>query len=363
MATSTVLTQERIDTQPQSAATFLTLAIRASGLFSLVVGGGRVGTRKAITLCRAGAKVTVLSPEISPRLREFVHRGQIVWCQSKYAPSQIVGFRLVVAATADDRLNRQIGQDAENEGILSCVVSSADSSCVIFPAVCSDGDVTVAVHSQGKDCRKSQAVRNRIAVWMSASRQLPKVQAGRDRGGKGPKCPGELDAREKASPGMGKVYIVGAGPGAADLISLRGYHALRSADAILVDRLIPATFLEDLGISSTGKLVQSLGSEEPHWSQEKINRWLVATASTGRTVARLKGGDPFIFGRGDSEIESLANSGIPWEVIPGIAPRQQCSAVADCRSPGTARGVHSQWLPHEWKAVACPNRFPALTRW
>ena len=167
MTTSTVLTQERIVTQRQVAAAYLPLAIRTADLPCLVVGGGRVGTRKAITLCRAGAKVTVLSPEISPRLREFVNRGQIEWRQSQYAPSQIRGFRLVVAATADHRLNRQIGQDAEAEGILSCVVSSADSSRVIFPAVCSEGNITVAVHSQGRNCRQSQAVRNRIAVLLS----------------------------------------------------------------------------------------------------------------------------------------------------------------------------------------------------
>ena len=112
---------------------------------------------------------------------------------------------------------------------------------------------------------------------------------------------------------------------------------MRSADAILVDRLIPATFLEDLGVSSAGKLVQWLGSEEPHWTQEEVNRWLVATAKTGRTVARLKGGDPFVFGRGDSEIESLASHRIPWEVIPGAS-----SATAVLGSAGLPLTRHGQ---------------------
>jgi uroporphyrin-III C-methyltransferase / precorrin-2 dehydrogenase / sirohydrochlorin ferrochelatase len=337
MTPSTALTRERTFTQRQAAATFLPLAIRAADLPCLIVGGGRIGTRKATTLCRAGAKVTVLSPEISPRLREYVNRGQIEWRQSQYALSQINGFRLVVAATADHPLNHQIGLDAEREGILSCVVSSADSSRVIFPAVCNEGDISVAVHSHGRDCRQSQAVRNRIAVWLSSSRQLRKVRADQARCGKGPKCPVEGDMQERASPDTGRVYIIGAGPGAADLISLRGYHALRSADAILVDQLIPASFLEDLGISLTGKLVERLGSTERHWSQEEINGWLVATATSGQTVARLKGGDPFVFGRGDSEIESLADHGIPWEVIPGAS-----AATAVLSSAGLPLTRHGQ---------------------
>ena len=164
MTTSTVLTQKRTVAQPRVAAAYLPLAIRTADLPCLVVGGGRVGTRKATTLCRAGAKVTVLSPEISPRLREYVDRGQIDWCESQYTPSHICGFRLVVAATANDPLNRKIGRDAEAAGSLSCVVSSADSSRVIFPAVHREGNITVAVHSQGRNCRQSQVVRNRIAV-------------------------------------------------------------------------------------------------------------------------------------------------------------------------------------------------------
>ena len=338
MTTSTVLTQKRTVAQPRVAAAYLPLAIRTADLPCLVVGGGRVGTRKATTLCRAGAKVTVLSPEISPRLREYVDRGQIDWCESQYTPSHICGFRLVVAATANDPLNRKIGRDAEAAGSLSCVVSSADSSRVIFPAVHREGNITVAVHSQGRNCRQSQVVRNRIAVLLSESHHLCRVRTGhRNQCNRGSAHLSEPDARRRELTDTGKVYIIGAGPGAADLISLRGYDALRLADAILVDRLIPATFLEDLGISSAGKLVQRLGSEEPHWTQEEINRWLVATAKTGRTVARLKGGDPFVFGRGDSEIEFLENHRIPWEVIPGSS-----SATAVLSSAGLPLTRHGQ---------------------
>lgn len=115
----------------------------------------------------------------------------------------------------------------------------------------------------------------------------------------------------------GKVYIVGAGPGAPDLISLRGYRALLAADAILADHLLPASFMDDLGLSSADKLVEWLGDDCPRRSQDDINRWLVEQARRGRTVVRLKGGDPFIYGRGEDEAGALSEAGIAWEVIPG----------------------------------------------
>jgi siroheme synthase/uroporphyrinogen-III synthase len=161
---------------------------------------------------------------------------------------------------------------------------------------------------------------------------------------------------------VGRVYVIGAGPGSPDLISLRGWRALLSADAVLADRLLPRDFLEQLGISVADKTVQWLGTggmkdegsgmnadssslipypsslvpypssliphpsslPPPRWSQDAINRWLVLHAQSGQTVVRLKGGDPFVFGRGDDEIQCLAEHGIPWEVIPGPS---SCTAV------------------------------------
>jgi uroporphyrin-III C-methyltransferase / precorrin-2 dehydrogenase / sirohydrochlorin ferrochelatase len=292
---------------------YLSLAIRTHNWPCLVVGGGRVGARKAATLLRAGAKVTVLSPEISPRLQAMVERGRIEWRRRHYAPSEIQGFRLVVAATTDSTLNLQIGEDAENRGILSCVASSAEQSRVIFPAVYDTQDAAVAVHSQGRDCRRSQSVRNRIALWLSAEKRghstfVPSTLHG---------TPANGDCPYDSARAIGRVYIVGAGPGAADLISVRGYHALRSADAILIDELLPDDFLDELGIPTADKRIERLGGGRRHRSQEEINRWLVDAAVKGQSVVRLKGGDPFVFGRGDSEIDALAEHDIAWEVIPG----------------------------------------------
>jgi uroporphyrin-III C-methyltransferase/precorrin-2 dehydrogenase/sirohydrochlorin ferrochelatase len=313
---------------PRAAAAHLSLAIRADDWPCLVVGGGRVGSRKAATLLRAGAKVAVLSPEISPRLRAMVEGGRLEWRKRRYAPAELRGFRLAVAATADRALNLRIGRDAEKKGILSCVASSGARSRVIFPAVHETQDVVVAVHSRGRDCRRSQSVRNRIALWLSASRQLRTARSAADLA-----LDGQPSARGKSHRGIGRVYIVGAGPGAADLITVRGYHALRAADAILMDELLPADFLAELGIPTADKRLERLGGGGRHWSQEEINQWLVAAAISGQTVVRLKGGDPFVFGRGDSEIDALAKHDIPWEVIPG--PSSATAALSGAGLPLT----------------------------
>jgi uroporphyrin-III C-methyltransferase len=116
---------------------------------------------------------------------------------------------------------------------------------------------------------------------------------------------------------IGKVYIVGAGPGAPDLISVRGFRALLAADAVLIDRLLPQYFLEDLDLAGSQRIVRWLGEDEPRLGQEEINQWLIGQSRAGQIVVRLKGGDPFVFGRGEEEIAALSAAGVPWEVIPG----------------------------------------------
>lgn len=133
------------------------------------------------------------------------------------------------------------------------------------------------------------------------------------------------------------IYLVGAGPGAPDLISVRGYRALCRADVVLADRLVPRTFLQELGIPSTGKTIRWLEDDAGRWSQAEINRWLVHHAQAGKVVARLKGGDPFVFGRGDVEIEYLSAQGVPWEVIPGCS-----SATAVPTAAGLPLTRHGQ---------------------
>ncbi len=135
--------------------------------------------------------------------------------------------------------------------------------------------------------------------------------------------------------GVGKVYLVGAGPGAPDLISLRGYRLLHNAHVVIIDRLLPSTFLESAGIPQDGKIIRWLGSEKTRIKQTDINQLMLSAAQAGKNVARLKTGDPFIFGRGGEEVEFLAKHGIPVEVVPGIS--SALAAPAEARLPLTHR--------------------------
>jgi len=149
--------------QPPAQRKYLSLAVDVAGLPCLIVGGGRVGARKALTLAQAGALVTVLSPEVSDRLQCLVNEGGAQWIQAEYDESRLEGFTLVVAATSDPALNLAISRDAEERRILHSAVSPGRASRVIFPATCTQEEVTVAVHSNGRDCSESKAVRDEIA--------------------------------------------------------------------------------------------------------------------------------------------------------------------------------------------------------
>ena len=154
------------DREERSGPRYTTLGINMAGLRCLVIGGGRIGSRKAATLAAGGAEVTVVAPTISGPLPELVAAGSVRWQASEYDAAMLAGFVLVVAATPEPALNLRIAADAEGRGILCCNVSSASGSRVIFPALCTDGEVTVAVHSHGRECSLSKRVRDEIAAWL-----------------------------------------------------------------------------------------------------------------------------------------------------------------------------------------------------
>ncbi len=145
---------------------FQTLAVDLRGLPCLVVGGGKLGTYKAALLSRAGARITIVAPEISQTLCESLESGQVRWIQDRFDEQTLEGQRLIVAATDDEALNLHIAHAAERRGILCCNVSSAETSRVVFPAVHAWRGMTVAIHSDGHDCRRSRRLRDRIAAWL-----------------------------------------------------------------------------------------------------------------------------------------------------------------------------------------------------
>ncbi|UCD28523.1 MAG: hypothetical protein JSV03_15815, partial [Planctomycetota bacterium] len=203
--------------QDQNLTQFLTLGLNVTGLPCLVVGGGKIGTRKALLLAEKGAPVTILAPEITELAQKKVADGIILWQSSKYARQALQGFFLVVAATNNLKLNLQIGRDAEDLGLLYCITSAGQDSRIIFPAVFEHGQITVAVHSQGQDPQYSIRTRDKISeVLTSKSKLKPDQHA-------------SAIPDDQAIPDQGKVYIIGAGPGAPDLITLRGLKTIQDA--------------------------------------------------------------------------------------------------------------------------------------
>ncbi|HLA85668.1 MAG TPA: bifunctional precorrin-2 dehydrogenase/sirohydrochlorin ferrochelatase [Thermoguttaceae bacterium] len=146
---------------------FLPLAIDVTAKRCLVIGGGRIGTRKTLTLLGAGADVTVISPEASGDVERLAVSGRVRWLRRRYQPGDPDGFFLAVAATADPQRNQAIGRDARRAGVLACVVSSSADSDTIFPATHAVGPLTIAVHSDGRRCRRSKEASGEIARWLS----------------------------------------------------------------------------------------------------------------------------------------------------------------------------------------------------
>lgn len=274
----------------------------------LVVGGGRIGTRKALTLVDHGAEVVVCSPRISQTLSVAVRSGRLSWKTERYRPVLLRGVRFVVAATDDQLLNARIGDDAEERGILFCLASDRGRSKAIFPAVCETAGVVVAVHTNGESPKRSAEMKDLVGRLLGA-------YAGRQTDGS------DLVDRFESQPSRpGMVYIVGAGPGAADLITVRGLRAIRSADLVIYDRILGCDFAEQLGLDPTRSEIEWLGAgRTAPQRQADINRRMLEAAARGRVVARVKNGDPFVFGRGAEEVEFLAAHGIAFEIIPGIS--------------------------------------------
>jgi uroporphyrin-III C-methyltransferase / precorrin-2 dehydrogenase / sirohydrochlorin ferrochelatase len=319
------------------ARRFITLGIDVSGLNCLVVGGGRIGARKALTLADHGAVVRVCSPRIHQRLRLALREERLSWEPRCYSPAMLRGVRFVVAATNDRAINLRISEDAERRGIAFCLVSDHARSQVIFPATCETGDLVVAVHTHGRSPKRSAEIRDRIGGLLGPEvLQQPDPSVGVSRG----------EPRHGRS---GMVYIVGAGPGAPDLIAVRGLRAVQSADLVIFDRILGRDFAEQLGLDPSRSEIEWLGAGRmASRRQADINQRMLRACLMGRVVARVKNGDPFVFGRGGEEIDFLIAHGIEFEIIPGISSAlgalTAAGYVATAREKGRSFAVTSAQL-------------------
>jgi uroporphyrin-III C-methyltransferase/precorrin-2 dehydrogenase/sirohydrochlorin ferrochelatase len=335
--------------------------LRLQGKHCLLVGGGEVATRKARLLMNAGARLTVVAPDICGALIAVCGNGDVSYHRRKFRDDDVRDHWLIVAATDDEDLQIAIAKAAERAGIFCNCVDNLESGSYITPAIVDRGALVVAVTSSGNAPVLARSIRQRIeAMLPAATGELARI-AGRWRARvdtqvkdalsrrrfweaffAGPVASavygGDFDAANRESTDLlerirgsqsarGEVWLVGAGPGDPDLLTLRALQVLQTADIIVHDRLVSDEILalarRDAGRIAVGKIP---GRKQN--SQESINALLSKLAASGKRVCRLKGGDPFIFGRGGEELEAVTAAGFACHVVPGITAAAGCAAYA-----------------------------------
>ncbi len=342
----------------------------------VVIGGGEVAERKVAALVESGARVTVIAPALTAALRARAERGEIAIQLRPYAAGDLAGYRLAYAATDDSGISRLAHAEARERGVWLNVADQPELCGFTVPAVVRRGELTIAistggaspalarqireqlegefgdeyahalvllrrvrerVRTEGRSPEGARAVFSRLArrelVEALAAHDGPAVDALMERTlgpgwtlealglaglvgsetGEGPALPSDAPR-----PSAGRVYLVGAGPGDPGLLTLKGKWCLAASDVVIYDALVAKALLEH---TRPGAMVIYAGKREGHHSrpQEEINALLVQYARAGLTVTRLKGGDPFVFGRGGEEALALHEAAIPFEVVPGVS--------------------------------------------
>ncbi len=339
----------------------------------LVIGGGIVAERKVRLLRRTGASISVLAPSVTKSLHDQIDQRLVTYLPGQYSSAGVADFWLIIAATDDAAFNRQIAADAEAAGKFCNVVDDNAGSTFILPAIVDRSPLIVAIGTEGNAPVLAQQLKNRIEAWIPERIGELATQAGRwrqlvkkrftstrerrrfwQRFFTGPIAAHLLAGRHSAADkamrkelvgdvptsieSRGEAWIVGAGPGDPGLVTLRAQQLIGQADVVLYDRLISKPVLDfarkEAELIPVGKRA---GSQS--MSQQDINQLLVKLVQEGNRVCRLKGGDPFVFGRGGEEALALAHAGLPFQIVPGISAALGCAAYAGI--PLTLRGVSS----------------------
>ena len=338
---------------------FLPLFHNLRGRLVLVVGGGEIALRKARLLAEAGARLRVVAPLIEEAVGALVLQGGGELHERGYQTGDLSGCVLVIAATDDERLNAQVSREAGERSLPVNVVDAPALCSVIFPAIVDRSPLLVAVSSGGDAPVLTRLMRARLETLIPAAygrlaglaqkfrsavkQRFTDVQQRRvfwEEVFQGRIAEQMLSGREaeaerlladklagSSERELGEVYLVGAGPGDPDLLTFRALRLMQQADVVLYDRLVAPTII-DMCRRDAERIYVGKRRSEHALPQEQINRQLVALAKQGKRVLRLKGGDPFIFGRGGEEIEELAAEGIPFQVVPGITAAAGCAAYA-----------------------------------
>jgi uroporphyrin-III C-methyltransferase len=291
----------------------------------VVVGGGQVAHRRVAGLLEARARVTLVSPVVTPALDALVAPGSLTWIRRRYEPGDLDGAWYAVAATDDPEVNAAVAEEAERARIFCARADDRGASSAWTPAVGRQGDLIVGIHGGG-DPQRAIGVRDAVVAGLTDG--------------------GIADRARRPTPdrSVGSVVLVGGGPGDPGLITVRGRQAVAQADVVLADHLAPLGLLASLPpeveVIDASKLPRGRSM-----AQEQINALLVERALEGKRVVRLKGGDPFVFGRGMEEVEACVAAGVPVEVVPGVTSAVGVPALAGI--PVTHRG-----LTHEFVVVS-----------
>jgi uroporphyrin-III C-methyltransferase/precorrin-2 dehydrogenase/sirohydrochlorin ferrochelatase len=337
------------------SSTYFPIFVDLNGQPVLVVGGGEVAARKIRLLLKACARVNVVARELNEELSGLASGGAIHHVGTAFDPVQMSGARLVIAATDDRDVNRAIAAASEAAGLLCNVVDDPQASRFITPSIIERAPITVAVSTAGVAPVLARRLRERIEALLPGGygRVAEFMERHRDRvkqmpveirrqvwedflDGPGPErllandevsAVFELESLLSGSAPRGEVYLVGAGPGDPDLLSFRALRLMQQCDVVLYDALIAPEIL-DLVRRDAERIYVGKRRAKHTLPQEEINSELVRLARQGKRVLRLKGGDPFVFGRGGEEIEELAEAGIPFQVVPGISAANGCAAYA-----------------------------------
>lgn len=326
----------------------------------LLIGGGDVGLRKARLLIRAGARVHLVSREVHPELQQLLAEQQGQLLAGEYQKEQLQGVALVIAATDDEELNRRVHQDCVAENLPVNVVDNPPLCTFVFPAILDRSPLVIGISSGGKAPVLARLLRAKLESLIPTRYSDLGQLAGRFRdavkqrfgdinqrrkfwentfegtvaervfNGQMQQAEAllqqQLDQADTRTP-VGEVYLVGAGPGDPELLTFKALRLMQQADVVLYDRLVSPEVLDlcrrDAEMIYVGKKRNNHAVPQPD-----INRLLVEKAQAGHRVVRLKGGDPFVFGRGGEELEELKAAGVPFQVVPGITSANACSAYA-----------------------------------
>nr|WP_232093768.1 siroheme synthase CysG [Serratia ureilytica] len=328
----------------------------------LVVGGGDVAARKVSLLQRAGAEIRIVAQSLSPELEQQRQQGRVLWLGKTFDPQQLDDVFLAIAATDDNALNAAVFAEADKRRVLANVVDDQPRCSFIFPSIIDRSPLVVAVSSSGQAPVLARLLREKLEALLPASLGQMAQVAGRWRGqvkqrlasigerrrfwentfggrfatlvanGQTAQAERQLEqdlhrfaAGDEGA--QGEIALVGAGPGDVGLLTLRGLQVMQQADVVLYDHLVSGEIL-DLVRRDAERICVGKRAGAHSVIQEETNRLLVELAQQGKRVVRLKGGDPFIFGRGGEELQVAAAAGIPFQVVPGVTAAAGATAYA-----------------------------------